>query len=297
MPISKPHSTLGANNTGSCYSLAQYLDKENQELEKMIGTSKSISEIALFEKRKQHFFDVSSNQVSMVSVIDKIDNNKKKLGRKDAKFYAPTVSFSQKELEHLSEIATGRKVDNVWEFSDSEYLKFNNLIREYGRKVMDGYAANFNRQNKGLNEGQDLVYFGKIEHFRKFKGNDENVKNGAFRSSEYKPGLHSHIHFIVSRKDKTQKMKLSPVANARSKVRTIGNNKYHVGFDRTEWIKENEKTFDKLFKYQREEMEKFEVLNILKRGTPREKDQIKQRLEKISEKSKINKTRNSTMRR
>jgi len=286
MPISKPHSTLGANNTGSCYSLAQYLDKENQELEKRIGTSKSISDIALFEKRKQHFFDASSNQVSIVSVIDKIDNNKKKLGKKDAKYYAPTVSFSQKELEHLSEIATGRKVDNVWELSDSEYLKFNNLIREYGRKVMDGYAVNFNRQNKGLNEGQDLVYFGKIEHFRKFKGNDDKVKNGAFRSGDYKPGLNSHIHFIVSRKDKTQKMKLSPVANARSKERTIGNNKYHVGFDRTEWIKKNEKTFDKLFKYKRKEMEKFEILNILKNGSPKEKDELLFKIGQVKKKQR-----------
>ena len=67
------------------------------------------------------------------------------------------------------------------------------------------------------------------------------MKNGAFKSADYKLGLQTHIHFIVSRKDKTQKMKLSPVANARSKERTIGNNKYHVGFDRTEWIKKMSK--------------------------------------------------------
>ena len=280
MPISKPHSTLGAKNSGSCASLAEYLDKENQELEKMIGTSNNISEIALYEKRKQHFFDATSNQISLISVIDKIDNNRKKLCKKDAKYYAPTVSFSQKELTHLSEIAAGRKVDNVWEFSNSEYVKFNDLIREYGRKVMDGYAGNFNRQNKGLNEGRDLVYFGKIEHFRKFKGNDKEVKNGGFRSGDYKPGLNSHIHIIVSRKDKTQKMKLSPVANERSKVRTIGKNKYKVGFDRMEWIKKNEKSFDRLFNYKRKELEKFKNQCILKNGTPKEKHELNNTLEK-----------------
>ena len=32
MPISKPHSTLGADNKGSCSNLAIYLEKENEEL-------------------------------------------------------------------------------------------------------------------------------------------------------------------------------------------------------------------------------------------------------------------------
>lgn len=297
MPISKPHSSLGSNNSGSCSSLAQYLDKENQELNKKINTSDNLSKIALYEKRKQDFFDATSDHVSLISVIDKIDNNKKKLGKKDAKYYAPTISFSQKELAHLSEMAAGRKVDSVWEFSDSEYLKFNNLLREYGRKVMDGYAENFNRQGKGLNEGKDLVYFGKIEHFRKFKGNDTQVKNGLFRSGEYKSGLNSHIHIIVSRKDKTQKMKLSPVANERSKDRTIGKNKYHVGFDRLKWIKNNERTFDDYFKYHRQELEKFEIQNILKNGSPREKDQIQKRLNSLRQDLQLDKRRNHSFKR
>ncbi|WP_281682053.1 DUF5712 family protein [Zunongwangia profunda] len=297
MPISKPHSSLGAKNTGSCSSLAQYLDKENQELEKMIKTSNTISRISLYEKRKQHFFNATSDQISLVSVIDKIDNNRKKLAKKDAKYYAPTISFSQKELEHLSEIVSGRKVNNIWDFSNEEYLKFNELIRNYGRQVMDEYAANFNRQNKGLKNGKDLVYFGKIEHFRKFKGNDKEVKDGLYKSGDYKPGLTTHIHLIISRKDKTQKMKLSPLSNERSKDRIIGKNKYHVGFDRLKWIKNNEKAFDNLFKYQRKELEKFEVQNILKNGSPKEKVQIKMRLEKLPEAIEINKTRNFSMKR
>lgn len=282
MPISKPHSSLGTNNSGSCASLAQYLDKENQELDKWIGRSDNISTISLYEKRKQYFFDAKTDQVSLISVIDRIDNNRKKLTKKDAKYYAPTISFSQKELAHLSLIAAGRKVESVWDFTNDEFLKYNKLIRAYGRKVMDEYAANFNRQNKGLNNGRDIVYFGKIEHFRKFQGNDKKVKEGSFRSGDYKPGLNSHIHIIVSRKDKSQKMKLSPVANERSKDRIIGNNKYRVGFDRTKWINRNEKVFDDFFKYQRQEIEKFEVQNILKNGSPREKDLLKQKIEKAN---------------
>ena len=35
MPISKPHSTLGASNTSSCIDLAMHLEKENNELDKL----------------------------------------------------------------------------------------------------------------------------------------------------------------------------------------------------------------------------------------------------------------------
>mgnify|MGYP001311393291 CR=1 FL=1 len=159
MPISKPHSSLGGKNSGSCAALVQYLDKENQELEKKIELSDGISTIAHYEKRKQHFFDATSDQISLISVIDKIDNNRKKLTKKDAKFFAPTISFSQKELEHISQLATGKKITNVWDFTNDEYLKYNKLIRVYARKVMDEYAANFNRQHIGLNNGNNLLYF------------------------------------------------------------------------------------------------------------------------------------------
>ena len=70
-----------------------------------------------------------------------------------------------------------------------------------------------------------------------------------------------------------------------------------MGFDRIKWIKNNEKTFDDLFRYKRIELEKFEVQNILKKGSPKEKDQIRRRLKKLSERSEINKRRNFKMRR
>ncbi|WKX76338.1 DUF5712 family protein [Zobellia laminariae] len=91
------------------------------------------------------------------------------------------------------------------------------------------------------------------------------------KSGDKKPGLQSHVHVIVSRKDQTQRLKLSPVANEKSTTRTIGNNKYHVGFDRKQWIAQNENSFDKMFKYQRKEVEKFAIQNSLKNGSREEK--------------------------
>ena len=280
MPISKPHSTLGADNKGSCSNLAIYLEKENEELDKLIKKSSSMNEIFQLENRKQGFFTASEINISTIDVISSIDNNKRKLGANDAKYFAPTISFSENELSHIAFLATGkREITSVLELNSSELEQFNNLIREYGRKAMDNYALNFNRQDKGVKSGADLVYFGKIEHFRKFKGTDKEVVNGKEISGEYKKGLQSHIHIIVSRKDKTQILKLSPTCNEKQTNRKIGNNEYQVGFDRVKWINSNEKIFDEHFNYKRKELEKFENQNILKNGSPQDKHEVNKKIE------------------
>lgn len=272
MPISKPHSTLGAKNTGSSSLLANYLDKENRELEALINKQDTLVEIKLFQDRKQEFFNHKKADIGLVEVIASIDNNKRKLGKSDAKYYAPTISFSLNELNHIISLATDKKrISNVWQLNSIELRRYNEHLKDYIKKVMDNYAENFNRQHKGLKTGNDLVYFAKIEHFRKFKGNDKEVINGLFKNGDYKPGLNSHAHIIVSRKDKTQSLKLDPTTKERSTQRTIGGNFYQVGFDRKKWTNRNEKSFDTLFDYKRTEREKFENQNILKNGSPKEK--------------------------
>jgi len=292
MPISKPHSSLGAKNIGSCSNLTLYLDKENQELDKMINKSNTISEIGFLENRKQLFFNNERLDVSCVEVIDSIDGNIKKLGKKDSKYFAPTISFSQLELEHLVSMATkGKKIKDVWEMNTNQFNFFNSLIREYSRLIMTNYAKNFNRQDKGLVTGDNLVYYGKIEHFRKFKGIDEEFKKGFVKSGSFKPGLNTHVHIIVSRKDKSQRLKLTPTSKERLTDRKIGTNSYRVGFDRMNWINMNEKTFDELFNYKRSLVEKFENQYILKNGSPKEKDdllkQVKLQERLINKKVKI----------
>jgi len=279
MPISKPHSSLGSKNTGSCTLLANYLDKENRELESKSIKQNSLSEIKLFQNRKQDFFNHSRDDIGLMEVITSIDSNKKKLGKNDAKYFSPTISFSQAELAHLISLATNKKgISDVWQLSSEDFKKYNALLQGYIKKVMDNYAENFNRQSKGLKTGEDLLYYAKIEHFRKFKGTDPEVQKGLYKNGHQKPNLNTHAHILISRKDKTQRMKLSPIANERSKDRMIGDNKYHVGFDRMKWIEMNEKTFDLSFRYRRLENEKFRNQYILKNGSPKEKDLLTQKI-------------------
>lgn len=291
MPICKPHSTLGATNTSSCIDLAMYLEKENHDLDKLLKKVKSTKEAIEIENRKQFFFSHSKNTISTNEVISSIDSNIKKLGKTDAKYFAPTINFSKQELNHIIESITDKKeVKNVWELDAKEYELFNDKIKEYTKLIMTNYAKNFNRENKGLKSGNDLVYFAKIEHFRKFKGTDDEVKKGNHKAGDFKPGINSHVHLVVSRKDKTQKLKLTPTTKERSTTRTIGGNTYHVGFDRMKWINMNEKSFDDFFEYNRREREKFINQCILKNGSPKEKEAL---LKEIATKEQtIEKTRN-----
>lgn len=230
MPISKPHSSLGSGNKGSCALLVNYLDKENHELEKKASQATSRNEEIEIRSRQQHFFGHSSDDVSQLKVRQDIDSNISKLGKNDSKYFAPTISFSENELKHLTKLASnGRDINHISQLKDAEFKKYNHLLRDYTRSVMDNYANNFNRQEKGLESGKDLLYYAKIEHQRNYKGDDPEVKHGEAKSGEQKPGLHSHVHVIVSRKDQSQRLKLSPMSNEKSKNRSIGRNSYHVG--------------------------------------------------------------------
>lgn len=165
-------------NAGSCIGLVKYLIKEDEE--------RGIE--------KEFFFNHESDQVSSAQVINTIDNLRSGVGKKEVKFYSLIISPKEQELAIIN--------NSVPE------------LRKYTRKVMEEYAANFNGLNKVKKvQAKDLAYFAKIEFNRYYKGTDEEVKQKRAKINDKKPGNNMHVHLIVSRKDKTNKIKLSPQAN------------------------------------------------------------------------------------
>lgn len=121
-------------NTGSCVAVTNYL--QHEDLERM----KKGEEV-------QPFFNQFRDYVSAREVTFKIDNNKAKLSRTDAKFYVITVSPSEKELRCM-----GRTPQECAE-----------ALRRYIRQdVMRNYAEGF---GKGL-KSDDVEYYAKI-HFNR----------------------------------------------------------------------------------------------------------------------------------
>ena len=145
--------------------------------------------VQYLEKESACFFDQHRSQITREEVIHAIDHNTKKLGRNDEKYFMITISPSASELHYIQ--------------NDVEKLM------TYARAVMECYAQGFQR---GI-AAKDLLYFGKIEYTRAFKERDAEVQHGWVPAETPKPGMQTHIHIIVSRKDQSQRLKLSPNTN------------------------------------------------------------------------------------
>ena len=190
----------------------------------------------------QPFFNNYRDYISAQEATYTIDNNKAKLSRTDAKFYVITVSPSDRELEKM-----GRTPQEQSE-----------AMRKYIREdVMQHYAEGF---GKGLNK-EDMEYYAKI-HFER-KGNDRNDM---------------HVHIIVSRKDRSNTKKLSPKTNHTGK-KNCGNVK--GGFDRTDFFRKCESSFDKRTGYERDPAQSFDYLNAMKNGSPEDIARQVERAERV----------------
>ena len=171
------------------------------------------------------FFNLKDDNIYKSQVIKDIDSNIGQLLKTDAKFFAIHVCPSESEL---------RAMGNT-EQEQAEAMK--RYIREV---FIPEYAKNF---NKGLSEA-DIKFYGKI-HFDRSRSNNE---------------LNMHCHLIISRKDQTNKKKLSPLTNHKNtKKGTVTG-----GFDRVNLFQQAEQGFDKLFSYDRQLSESFEYVNSMK---------------------------------
>lgn len=205
-------------NTGSCSDVVSYLQHEDAERLQAGLTP-------------EPFFNQEQNRISPKEVTNKIDNNRKGLKAKEAKFYVITVAPSREEL---------RKMGATKEEQAA-------AMKEYIRtEVMPKYAEGF---NKGL-KADDLEFYGKI-HFERHEKDGEDL----------------HAHIIVSHKTKNNGKSISPMTNHTGKKNTGA---AQGGFNRKEWYSSCEKVFDKRFKNERDIKESFEYKNAMKNGTPKE---------------------------
>jgi hypothetical protein len=91
-----------------------------------------------------------------------------------------------------------------------------------------------------------------------------------------------HCHLIVSRKDQSNKKKLSPVTNHRNTTKGA----IKGGFDRKTLYQQAESGFDKLFGYGRDIRETFVYCNTMKSGSITEKLKMQEQELHAGEKKK-----------
>ena len=194
------------------------------------------------------FFNLTEDNIYKSTVIKDIDSNIGQLLKTDAKFYAIHVSPSEKELQAMGNT----------EEEQAEAMK--RYIREV---FIPEYAKNFNKELFA----SDIKFYGKI-HFDRSR-------------SEYE--LNMHCHLIVSRKDQSNKKKLSPLTNHKNtKKGTVTG-----GFDRINLFQQAEQGFDKLFNYNRQQTESFDYHNTMKNNSISEQLKLQEQKNQDSEKGMI----------
>ena len=222
-----------SNNKGSSGILVHYLDKECR----------------LFpDVTEKYWFNGHSSQMLSYEVKNAIDNNIAKLSKTDAKFFLINISPSQKEIAWLKEQhgELGRKA-----------------FTAYAIKMMDEYARNFNRP--GINSHKDLLWFARLENHRYYSHKDEQVKSGEKKAGQIKDGEQMHIQIIVSRKDITNRIKLSPMNKSRGRNKT--HSKKMGEFNRSAFKASGERVFDQMFAFERPINQTYQYANMQKNGT------------------------------
>ena len=183
------------------------------------------------------FFNLTDDNIYKSQVIKDIDSNIGQLLKTDAKFFAIHVSPSESELRAMG---------------NTEQEKADAMKRYIREVFIPEYAKNF---NKGLSEA-DIKFYGKI-HFDRSRSDNE---------------LNMHCHLIVSRKDQTNKKKLSPLTNHKN----TKNGVIKGGFDRVNLFQQAEQGFDKIFGYNRQQTESFDYLNTMKNGSISEQIEVQE---------------------
>jgi hypothetical protein len=230
-----------AANKGSSSHLVHYLEKENRLDHK---------------QQPEYWFNGQQIRVEPYEVKAKIDNNIAKLGKDDAKFFLINISPSQKEIAFLKE--------QYGEDGAKEQMK------GFAVRVMDAYAQNFKKGS--INSHEDLVWFAKLENYRYYNHKDPEVKQGLKQRGDRKDGEQIHVQVIVSRKDATNTIKLSPMNTSRGK--NAEHSKKMGQFDRVAFKQSGETLFDSSFSFDRRLKDTLAYANVQKNGKLAQREQL-----------------------
>lgn len=263
--ITKQH--LDATFSQSCSDFVAYLEKENE------GKQPELQE---------HFFDQNHDRLPPEQVIKEIDGNTAKLKKQEPKFFALTINPSQGELKHINNDPNLLKqyvrevmkdyaasfhrdipvsVDCIKYFAKLEYER---TFKGFDREVKENqvFRAKIVRLENEIRMVERGEVSGNVKMMRKeiAKLNAQiphYIDGQVVAQGMQKPGLQTHIHIIVSRKDVTNRYSLSPGSKYMESESRLNGKMVKRGFKRDQFYENAEKRFDTLFNYQRNYVESY----------------------------------------
>ena len=263
--ITKQH--LDTTFSQSCSDFVAYLEKENE------GKQPELQE---------HFFDQHNDRIAPEQVVKEIDGNTAKLKKQEPKFFALTINPSQRELKHINNDPNLLKqyvrevmkdyaasfhrdipvsVDCIKYFAKLEYER---TFKGFDREVKENqvFRAKIVRLENEIRMVERGEVSGNVKMMRKeiAKLNAQiphYIDGQVVAQGMQKPGLQTHIHIIVSRKDVTNRYSLSPGSKYMESESRLNGKMVKRGFKRDQFYENAEKRFDTLFNYQRNYVESY----------------------------------------
>ncbi len=263
--ITKQH--LDSTFSQSASDFVDYLEKENEGKEPEL---------------QEHFFNQDNDRISPEQVIKEIDGNTAKLKKSEPKFYSLTINPSQRELnaigndsemlrKYVREIMKDYAasfyrdkevlVDDIKYFAKIEhertYKGFDKEVRKnqpYRAQIVR-LENQLRKVERGELAGSIKTYQNKLEDLKSKV--PHRIDGKIVEQGMKKPGFQKHIHVIVSRKDKSNRYSLSPGSKYMESESKLNGRVVKRGFNRNQFYDKAEKTFDRLFNYQRNFVETY----------------------------------------
>ncbi|SRX74711.1 MobB family relaxase [Aequorivita antarctica] len=261
---------LGDNYSQSAADFVEYLEKENLSVE---------------NENEEFFFNQYEDKIGAEEVVEEIDGNTAKLKKIEPKFYSITVSPSKYEIKNLQNSSEDLRkytreimkdyvasfnreingkaitIDNIKYYAKTEHQRtFKGAdiqIREnqpFATKILK-LEKEIRTIKSGEKEGSTKALESEIRKLEREAPHQQNGKR-IVRGMQ-KEGNQSHIHIIVSRKDASNSVSLSPGSKYKSSEVIMNGKLIKRGFDRDQFFAKAEKTFDSNFGYKRNYVETY----------------------------------------
>lgn len=258
------------NYPQSVADFVDYLEKENE------GRLPEDSEL---------FFDQHGEEIPAKEVIEGIDGNTAKLKKSEPKFYSITLNPSQRELKALKDSPEALKrytrevmkdyakafnreiqgrpvtVDDLKYYAKVEHQR---TFKGTDRQILENQPfatkiLELKREIRSIEHGEGTGDVLKLQRdIQRLEREAPHQLDGQrIVRGMPKPGPQSHIHIIVSRKDISNRYSLSPGSKYRASEVEMNGKTVKRGFDRDTFFKNAEKTFDGMFRHNRNYVETY----------------------------------------
>lgn len=263
--ITKQH--LDTTFSQSSADFVAYLEKENE------GKQAEL---------QKHFFDQNNDRVSPEQVVRDIDGNTAKLKKVEPKFYSLTINPSQRELKAINNDPEKLRTyvrEVMKDYAASFYrdpkvsvdaikyyakIEHDRTYKGFDKEVKENqpYRAQIVKLENDLRKMERAELGGNIKSVQKelerIKSQvPHHLEGKMIEQGMKKAGYQTHVHVIVSRKDVTNQYSLSPGSKYMESASKLNGREVKRGFNRNEFYDKAEKTFDTLFKYDRNFVETY----------------------------------------